>query len=65
MVRKVKQWDILVKKQMKSEYKAVKMTSSDNNKAELLYNVAAGGGDLIKTSKIKYLAWPKLPVLNN
>lgn len=41
---------------MKSEYKAVKMTSSDNNKAELLYNVAAGGGDLIKTSKIKYLA---------
>ena len=41
---------------MKSEYKAVKMTSSDNNKAELLYNVAAEGGDLIKTSKIKYLA---------
>lgn len=40
---------------MKSEYKAVKMTSSDNNKAELFYNVAARG-DLIKASKIKYLA---------
>ena len=41
---------------MKSEYKAVKMTSSNNNKAELFYNVAARGGDLIKASKIKYLA---------
>ena len=41
---------------MKSEYKAVKMTSSNNNKAELFYNVAAGGGDFIKASKIKYLA---------
>ena len=36
--------------------KVVKMTSSDNNKAELFYNVAAGGGDFIKASEIKYLA---------
>ena len=36
--------------------KVVKMTSSENNKAELFYNVAAGGGDFIKASEIKYLA---------
>ena len=36
---------------MKSEYKAVKMTSSDNNKEELFYNVAAGEGDFIKANK--------------
>ena len=36
--------------------KVVKMTSSNNNKAELFYNVAAEGGDFIKASEIKYLA---------
>lgn len=30
--------------------KALKMTSSDNNKAELFYKVAAGGGDFIKAT---------------
>ncbi|WP_274381257.1 hypothetical protein [Lactobacillus huangpiensis] len=41
------------------------MINSDNNKAELFYKVAAGRGDFIKVSEIKYLARPKLPVLNN
>ena len=36
--------------------KVVKMTSSDNNKVELFYKVAAEGGDFIKASEIKYLA---------
>ena len=36
--------------------KVVKMTSSNNNKAELFYKVAAEGGDFIKASEIKYLA---------
>ena len=30
--------------------KAVKLTSSNDNKAELFYNVAAGGGDFIKAT---------------
>ena len=42
--------------------KAVRITSLDNKKEELFYQVINGGGDFVKASDVKYLAGPQIPV---